>query len=165
MRLRGVAGGLGGPRDLCAVLVGAGQKEDILAALTVMTREDVGHDRGIRMPDMRVCVHVVDRRGDVEAIVAHESNSLDARLGPRLAGALAEVARRLGAGGHEWVAAGSAARVLAGADGEPRDLDIEVAARGCGAGGSWPSAARSTSRDRERMDVTARPLRHRGHRG
>ena len=50
--------------------------------------------------------------------MAHESNSLDARLDPRLAAALAEVARRLG----------SAARVLAGAAAEPRDLDVEIAA-------------------------------------
>jgi len=41
--------------------------------------------------------------------------------------ALAELARRLGSAGIDWMLAGSAARALAGATVEPRDLDIEVA--------------------------------------
>jgi hypothetical protein len=60
--------------------------------------------------------------------VAHESNSLDGRLPPRLAAALVEVARRFASAGVDWMLSGSAARVLTGADAEPRDLDVEVAA-------------------------------------
>jgi hypothetical protein len=59
--------------------------------------------------------------------VAHESNSLDGRLPPRIAAALAELARRLGSADIEWMLAGSAARALAGATVAPRDLDIEIA--------------------------------------
>jgi hypothetical protein len=50
------------------------------------------------------------------------------RLPPRIAAALAELARRLGSADVEWMLAGSAARALAGATADPRDLDIEIAA-------------------------------------
>ena len=53
--------------DLGRVLVDAGEEERLLAALAMMPREDVGRDRRVRMPDVRLVVHVVDRCGHVEA--------------------------------------------------------------------------------------------------
>ncbi len=64
--LRGPPEGLRGARDLVAVLVGPGQEERVVAELAVVTGEDVGHDRGVRVTDVRLCVHVVDRGRDVE---------------------------------------------------------------------------------------------------
>ena len=58
-RVRGVG-------DRLAVLVGPRQEEHILAALAVMTRDRVGGDRRIRVPQVRGRVDVVDRRGYVE---------------------------------------------------------------------------------------------------
>ena len=58
---------LGGQLDRLAVLVGAGQEEDVLAPLAHVPREDVGGDRRVRVPEMRLGVDVVDRGGDVEA--------------------------------------------------------------------------------------------------
>ena len=55
------------PPDLRRVLVDAGEEEGLVAALTMMPREDVGRDRGVRVANVRLVVHVVDRRGHVEA--------------------------------------------------------------------------------------------------
>ena len=54
--------GVGGKRNRFAVLVGAGQKEDVLAALAHVTGEHVGGDRRVRMTQVRLGVYVVDRR-------------------------------------------------------------------------------------------------------
>ena len=51
---RGAPLPLGGAGDLAAVLVGAGEEEDVLAALAVMPRDDVGHDRRVRVADVRL---------------------------------------------------------------------------------------------------------------
>ena len=59
---------LGRPVDLGAVLVRARQEERLVAALLVMARDDVGHDRRVRVADMRRRVDVVDRCRDVEAV-------------------------------------------------------------------------------------------------
>ena len=67
--LRLEARALGRLRDRLAVLVGAGEKEHVLAALAVVAGEDIGRDRRVRVPEVRLRVDVVDRRGDV---VAHE---------------------------------------------------------------------------------------------
>ena len=64
---RGDALGLGLLRDRLAVLVGAGQEEDVLAALAVVPGEDVGRDRRVGVPEVGLAVDVVDRGGDVEA--------------------------------------------------------------------------------------------------
>src|SRR5207248_6567579 len=48
-----------------AVLVGPGEEEDILPALAHVPRQDVRRDRRVRVPEMRLGVHVVDRCGDV----------------------------------------------------------------------------------------------------
>ena len=58
---------LGRQRHRLAVLVGAGEEEDVLAALAVVAREHVGGDRRVGVAEMRLGVHVVDRGGDVEA--------------------------------------------------------------------------------------------------
>ena len=55
---------LGRLGDLVAVLVGAGQKEDVVAEPAVVTREDVGGDRRVGVTQVRLGVDVVDRRGD-----------------------------------------------------------------------------------------------------
>ena len=57
---------LGGVGDRLAVLVGAREEEDVLAALAVVARHDVGGDRRVRVPEVRRRVDVVDRRRDVE---------------------------------------------------------------------------------------------------
>ncbi len=52
--------------DVLAVLVGAGQEEDVVAGEPARARERVGRDRGVRVADVRHVVHVVDRRRQVE---------------------------------------------------------------------------------------------------
>ena len=72
---------LGGqPHHVGAVLVGAREEEDVLAALAVMPHDDVGHDRRVRVADVRLRVDVVDRRGEVEAL-GHEPQSNGVRPG------------------------------------------------------------------------------------
>ena len=51
--------------DRLAVLVGPGEEEDVLAALAHVARQHVGGDRRVGVAQMRLAVHVVDRRGDV----------------------------------------------------------------------------------------------------
>ena len=64
--LRADALALGLLGDRLAVLVGAGEEEDLLAALAHVAGEDVGADRRVRVPEVGRGVDVVDRRGDVE---------------------------------------------------------------------------------------------------
>jgi hypothetical protein len=61
--------------------------------------------------------------------VAHEADSLDARLPGPLLSALLAAAARLDAADVPWALAGSSARALLGSTRVPRDIDIEVAAR------------------------------------
>ena len=86
---------LGGRRPW-AVLVGAGQEEDVLAALAVMAGEDVGHDRRVRVADVGLVVDVVDRRGEVEghAGIVSAGQSAARRLGGRRRGRAGSVAAR-----------------------------------------------------------------------
>ena len=58
---------LGGPGHLLAVLVGAGQEEDVVADQPVPAGQGVGVDRRVGVADVGRVVDVVDRRGDVEA--------------------------------------------------------------------------------------------------
>ena len=69
---------LGGLGDLGAVLVGAGEEEDVVALLAMEAGEDVGGDRRVGVTQMRLAVDVVDRGGDV---VAHRQASLPLGLG------------------------------------------------------------------------------------
>ena len=52
---------LGRLGDRLAVLVGAREEEDVLAALAHVPREHVGGDRRVRVAEMRLAVDVVDR--------------------------------------------------------------------------------------------------------
>ena len=63
-----------------AVLVGAGEEEDVLAALPHVPREHVGRDRRVRVPQVGLPVHVVDGRRDV---VRHAPSKLPRRPRPR----------------------------------------------------------------------------------
>ena len=65
--LRVEALALSDPPDLRRVLVDAGEEERLVAALATVPRENVGGDRRVRVPDMGLVVHVVDRRCHVEA--------------------------------------------------------------------------------------------------
>src|SRR5262249_46608306 len=67
-RARGDARLVGEPRDLLAVVVGAGEKPGRLPAQAVVARERVGDDGGVGVPEMRHVRDVVDGCGDVEAI-------------------------------------------------------------------------------------------------
>ena len=71
--------------DLLAVLVGAGQEENLVAVQPLEARHDVGRDRGVGVADMRRAVHVVDRRGDVEALGHARVIADAARSGQRAA--------------------------------------------------------------------------------
>ena len=54
-----------GPFDLLPVLVGAGHQADLVAHEAPETRDHVGDDRRVHVPDVRTIVHIVDRRRDV----------------------------------------------------------------------------------------------------
>ena len=62
---RGDALALGHLRDRLAVLVRAGEEEHVLAALAHVAGQHVGGDRRVRVAEVGLRVHVVDRRGDV----------------------------------------------------------------------------------------------------
>ena len=70
--------------DLGAVLVGAGEEEDVLAPLAVVPRQHVGGDGRVGVAVVRLAVHVVDGSGDVEAH-AGESTSRGAAHAGRCA--------------------------------------------------------------------------------
>ena len=55
---------------LLAVLVGAGQKEHVLAVEPLKARQRIGRDRLIGMADMRHAVRIGDRGRDVEGVAA-----------------------------------------------------------------------------------------------
>jgi hypothetical protein len=50
------------------MLVGAGLEEDVAAVLALETRDRVGGDHLIGVPDMRAAIGIMDRGGDVEGI-------------------------------------------------------------------------------------------------
>ena len=60
-----LAGGLGGALDLLAVLVGAGGQHGVVALHALEARDGLGGDGGVRVPDVRRGVHVVDGSGEV----------------------------------------------------------------------------------------------------
>ena len=62
---RGDALALGRLGDRLAVLVGAREEEDVLAALAHVAGEHVGGHRGVDVAEVGLAVDVVDRRGDV----------------------------------------------------------------------------------------------------
>jgi hypothetical protein len=52
--------------DLLTVLVGASEEEGLLAEKPAIARHRVGEDRGVRVPQVRRVVDIVDRRGEIE---------------------------------------------------------------------------------------------------
>ncbi len=58
--------GMGGVGDRFAVLVGAGQEEDVLPTLAHVPGEHVGGDRRVRVAEVRLRIDVVDGGRDVE---------------------------------------------------------------------------------------------------
>jgi hypothetical protein len=56
----------GDPLDVLAVLVGAGQEEDVVAGEAAGPSERVGGDRGVGVPHVGQVVHVVDGGRDEE---------------------------------------------------------------------------------------------------
>ena len=70
---------LGDLGDRLAVLVGAGEEEDLLAALAHVARDDVGGDRRVRVAEVGLGVDVVDRGRDVEA---HRRGTIEVGSGP-----------------------------------------------------------------------------------
>ena len=54
--------------DLLAVLIRAGQEEDVVTHQAMRACDRIGHHRRIRVAEMRFRVDVIDRRADVEAI-------------------------------------------------------------------------------------------------
>ena len=77
---------LGRERDRLAVLVGAGEEEDLLTALTHVPREHVGGDRRVRVPEVGLRVDVVDRSCDVIGHAAENSSGRRAEVAMRRAG-------------------------------------------------------------------------------
>src|SRR6267378_942984 len=64
----------GGARDLgdpLPVLVGAGEEVDAIPAQAAVPAHGIGGDGGVRVPEVRARVDVVDRRGQVEGAVGH----------------------------------------------------------------------------------------------
>ena len=55
-----------GPHNLVAVLVRACEKIGLLSFQDMEPSQDVRHDRGVGMPQMRLRVHVVDGGRDIE---------------------------------------------------------------------------------------------------
>ena len=76
--LRRHAVGLRGLRDLLAVLVHAGQELDVIAGRPTEARLDVGEQRAVRRPEVRVGVDVVDGGGDeVGRLLCHMTTPHD----------------------------------------------------------------------------------------
>src|SRR5204862_250533 len=73
--------GLGRALDLQAVLVGTGEEPDVVTDQTVPTGDRIGGDGRVGVADVGRVVHVVDRRGQVEA--AHGRRLPAARRPPR----------------------------------------------------------------------------------
>ena len=69
LRRHAVLGGRLG--DLPAMLVHAGEEEDIAAVHARETRGGIGRDGGVRGADVWLAVDVVDGRGDVEGFFGH----------------------------------------------------------------------------------------------
>jgi len=72
------------------VLVEAGQKKNFLAQAAPRAGDDVGDDFFVGVPEMRLAVHVINRRGDVKpfahcrtASVAHKRGDGNLACGER----------------------------------------------------------------------------------
>src|ERR1700733_13405464 len=81
--LRSNAGSLGRPLDFLAVLVGAGQQDDVVSARAFVARDSVGHYGRVGVTEMGPRVYVVDRRGQIEFFFIHCESAFDARRAQR----------------------------------------------------------------------------------
>ena len=63
--LRRFSRGFGGALDLLAVLVGAGEHHGVVALHALEARDGLGGHGGVRVPDVRRGIDVVDRSGQV----------------------------------------------------------------------------------------------------
>ena len=61
-----LAGSFGGLLHFLAVLIEAGEKKRLFAQATARPRDHVCDDLLVCMPEMRLAVHIIDGRGDVE---------------------------------------------------------------------------------------------------
>ena len=165
-RLRLEPGGGGGLRDLGAVLVGAGQEERVVAALARVPARDVGRDRRVRVAEVRLGVHVVDRRRDV--VGAHRgAASGQCQDGVALAATAASYSARRGApvrratSSIAWRAPDARRDELGTAASASAASRRRVGARRCPRSRSRPRrAARVTpTRRRPRRRCRARPPR------
>src|SRR5215467_13756273 len=64
--LRRLARGVGGTFDLLPMLVCTGEQKRVVAEHALTTGHGIAHQRGVRMPDVRTRVHVIDRRRNVK---------------------------------------------------------------------------------------------------
>ena len=71
VRLRRYARRRRGLRDLVPVLVGARQREHGTPARAPEARQDVAHQRHVEVAEVRLGVHVEERRGQVERLARH----------------------------------------------------------------------------------------------
>src|ERR1700719_751088 len=62
---------LGSAFDIYAMLVGAGDKCNVVAAHALVARDDVADDRGVGGAYVRPRVSVIDRRGEIEFRLRH----------------------------------------------------------------------------------------------
>ena len=70
-----------GLKHLLSVLIGAGQKEDILAIEPVKPSDGVGRDQLVGVADMRTPIGIGDRGGDVEGLAFGRRHGSLGRLG------------------------------------------------------------------------------------
>ncbi len=82
-RLRLHARGGGGFFDLLTVFVGAGKETHVVSVQPHEPRQGVAGDRGVGMADVRLIVHVIDRRRDVVRSFLGHSNSPGENAGQR----------------------------------------------------------------------------------
>ena len=52
--------------DLLSMLIGAGEEERVRSEHSLTARNYITHDRGVRMPDVRTGIHVINRSSDVK---------------------------------------------------------------------------------------------------
>src|SRR6185436_19477573 len=79
VRLRVDAGPRRRLRDLVAVLVRAGEREDLPAAGPPEASQHVGYQRDVRVAEVRLGIYVEERRGDVEPLLRHPDAARRAR--------------------------------------------------------------------------------------
>ena len=80
--LGGDAGLLGLVLNLLAVLVGAGQKQHIIAAQALIAGHGVGGHSAVGVADVELIAGVVDRGRDIKAFAFHDNTSSRSQIVP-----------------------------------------------------------------------------------